>query len=109
LSFEVQDSGVRRLGLEVELVGALEWLEGDVDGLRLLTGRGPLTAREGVDWLGESVLDEVDQRLQSGGLVVIDAYRSLGRVFPGVRDVVAAESGGALLQTRHERLCKHCF
>ena len=37
------------------------------------------------------------------------AYGSLGRIFPGVRDVVAAESGGALLQARHEGLCKHCF
>jgi hypothetical protein len=98
LGLEIEDGGVGRLGLEIELVGALEWLECDVDGLRLLTRGRSLTAREGVDWLGESVLDEVDQRLQSGGLVVIDAYGSLGRVFPGVRDVVAAESGGALLQ-----------
>jgi hypothetical protein len=60
LSLEIKNGGVGRLGLEVELVGALEWLECDVDGLRLLTGRGSLTAREGVDWLGEGVLDEVD-------------------------------------------------
>ena len=38
LSLEFEDGGVGRLGLEVELVGALEWLEGDIDGLRLLTG-----------------------------------------------------------------------
>jgi len=31
LSLEFEDGGVGRLGLEVELVGALEWLEGDAD------------------------------------------------------------------------------
>jgi hypothetical protein len=46
---------------EVELVGALEWLESDIDGLRLLTRGWSLTAREGVDWLGEGVLDEIYQ------------------------------------------------
>jgi len=61
LSLEFEDSGVGRLGLEIELVGALEGLEGDIDGLRLLTGRGSLTAREGVDWLGKSELDGVHQ------------------------------------------------
>lgn len=61
MSLEFEDSGVGRLGLEVELFGALEGLEGDIDGLRLLTSRGSLTAREGVDWLGESELDEVCQ------------------------------------------------
>jgi hypothetical protein len=61
LGLEVEDGGVGRLGLEVELVGALKWLEGDVDGLRLLTRGGSLTAGEGMNWLGESVLDEVDQ------------------------------------------------
>jgi hypothetical protein len=61
LSLEIEDGGVGGLGLEVELVGALEWLEGDVDGLRLLTRGGSLTAGEGVDWLRESVLDEADQ------------------------------------------------
>lgn len=33
LSLEIEDGGVGRLSLEVELVGALEWLESDVDGL----------------------------------------------------------------------------
>lgn len=62
LSFQFEDGGVGRLGLEVELVGALEWLESDIDGLRLLTGSGSLTAREGVDWLREGVLEEAGQR-----------------------------------------------
>lgn len=69
LSLQFEDGSVGRLGLEVELVGALEWLEGDIDGLRLLTGSGSLTAREGMDWLRQSVLDEVDQRLQGQSLV----------------------------------------
>jgi hypothetical protein len=52
LGLEFEDSGIGRLGLKIELVGTLERLEGDIDGLRLLTGRGSLTAREGMDWLG---------------------------------------------------------
>ena len=38
LSLEFENGGVGRLGLEVELVGALEGLERDSDGLRLLSG-----------------------------------------------------------------------
>jgi hypothetical protein len=109
LSLEIEDGGVGRLGLEVELIGALEWLESDVDGLRLLARGGSLTAGVGMNWLGESVLDEIDQRLHGRDWIEEDAYRSLGRVLSGVRDVVAAESGWALLQARHERLCKHGF
>jgi hypothetical protein len=60
LSLEVEDGGVGRLSLEVELVGALEWLESDVDGLRLLARGGSLTTGVGMNWLREGVLDEVD-------------------------------------------------
>lgn len=38
LSLEFENGGVGRLGLEVELVGALEGFERDIDGLRLLAG-----------------------------------------------------------------------
>jgi hypothetical protein len=61
LSLEVEDGSIERLAREVELIRPLEWLEGDIDGLRLLASGRSLAARERMNWFGEGVLDEVGQ------------------------------------------------
>lgn len=62
-----------------------------------------------MNWLGECVLSGRDECVLGESVVSMNAYRSLSRVFPGVRDVITTQSGGTLLQARHESLCKHCF